>query len=151
MYGGARNRRQGENLINPSNAFDANAYVAAKLYQLQTSGTEEEKAEWAGKTAADVVAAIAENGMSPVSHYEMFGATEANAGDVPLVQTVPVAQRVENDPARAEVTGDACAFQLQRAHASACRRHVGRGRSGDQACRRRRTWIQPEVEHGLDE
>lgn len=36
----------------------------------------------------------------------MFGATEANAGDVPLVQTVPVAQRVENDPARAEVTGE---------------------------------------------
>lgn len=94
------------NLINPSNAFDANAYVVAKLYQLQTSGTDAEKAEWAGKTAADVVAAIAENGMSPVSHYEMFGATEANAGDVPLVQTVPVTQRVENDPARAEVTGE---------------------------------------------
>ena len=105
VYGGHETDAKG-NLINPSNAFDANAYVAAKLYQLQTSGTEEEKAEWAGKTAADVVAAIAENGMSPVSHYEMFGATEANAGDVPLVQTVPVAQRVENDPARAEVTGE---------------------------------------------
>ena len=70
MYGGHETDAKG-NLINPSNAFDANAYVAAKLYQLQTSGTEEEKAEWAGKTAADVVAAIAENGMSPVSHYEM--------------------------------------------------------------------------------
>ena len=44
VYGGHETDAKG-NLINPSNAFDANAYVAAKLYQLQTSGTEEEKAE----------------------------------------------------------------------------------------------------------
>lgn len=100
-FGGHETDAKG-NLINPSNAFDANAYVVAKLAELVK--TEPEK--WAGKTASDVIAAIAENGMSPVTHYEMHGATEANAYGVPLVQTVPVTQRVENDPARAEVTGE---------------------------------------------
>ena len=94
------------NLINPSNAFDANAYVAAKLYQLQHSGTAAEKAQWADKTAADVVQAIADADMSLVSHYEAYGAKEANNGNAALVQTVPVTQRVSNDPARVSVTGE---------------------------------------------
>lgn len=90
------------NLINPSNAFDANAYVAAKLAELVKTEPE----NWTGKTAADVIAVMTEVGLSPVTHYEMHGATEANATGVPLVQTVPVTQRVTNDPARAEVTGE---------------------------------------------
>ena len=93
------------NLINPSNAFDANAYAAAKLYQLQTSGTAAEQAYWAEKNAADVVTAITDAGMSPVSHYEQYGAAEASASAVALVQTVPVPQRVSNDPARDAITG----------------------------------------------
>ena len=94
------------NLLNPSNAFDANAYAAAKLYQLQHSGTAEEKVLWAGKTAADVVQAIAAAGMSLVTHYAAYGAAEASSNKTALVQTVPVAQRVGNDPARAGITGE---------------------------------------------
>ena len=103
VFGGHETDAKG-NLINPSNGFDSNAYVAAKLAELVKTEPE----QWAGKTAADVVAAIAEAGMSPVTHYEMHGVTEANAFGVALVQTVPVTLRVENDPARATVTGGLC-------------------------------------------
>ena len=101
IFGGHETDAKG-NLINPSNAFDANAYAAAKLFELKA--TEPEK--WAGKTAANVVTAIAEAGMSPIAHYALYGAAEANASNIPLVQTVPVVQRVENDPARVAVTGE---------------------------------------------
>ncbi|MBO4334360.1 MAG: hypothetical protein J5846_00800, partial [Desulfovibrio sp.] len=84
------------NLINPSNAFDANAYVAAKLAQLQKTDPE----TWTGKTAQDVMDAIAKAGMTPVSHYENYGAKEANASNIPMVQTVPVVDRVANDTLR---------------------------------------------------
>lgn len=98
LYGSHETNGDGT-LINPSNAFDANAYAAAKLHQLQ-HGTAEERAAWADKTPADVMDAIQDAGMSPVTHYMTYGAAEANAGKVPMVQTVPSEQRVANDPHR---------------------------------------------------
>ena len=98
LYGSHETNGDGT-LINPSNAFDANAYAAAKLHQLQ-HGTAEERAAWADKTPADVMDAIRDAGMSPVTHYMTYGAAEANAGKVPMVQTVPSEQRVANDPHR---------------------------------------------------
>lgn len=98
LYGSHETNKDGT-LINPSNAFDANAYAAAKLHQLQ-HGTAEEQAAWADKTPADVMDAIQDAGMSPVTHYMTYGAAEANAGKVPMVQTVPSEQRVANDPHR---------------------------------------------------
>ncbi|MBQ9452838.1 MAG: hypothetical protein IJU65_06050 [Desulfovibrio sp.] len=88
-------------LINPSNAFDANAYVQAKLAQLVASG-DPQYTEW---TAADVVNAIAEAGMTPVDHYEDYGKQEGAASGISMVQTVPVTQRVSNDDLRA-ATGE---------------------------------------------
>ena len=88
-------------LINPSNAFDANAYVQAKLAQLVASG-DPQYAEW---TAADVVNAIADAGMTPVDHYEDYGKQEGAASGISMVQTVPVTQRVTNDELRA-ATGE---------------------------------------------
>ncbi|MBO4369058.1 MAG: hypothetical protein J5803_03035, partial [Desulfovibrio sp.] len=84
-------------LINPSNAFDANAYVAAKLAQLQAT----DQAHWGNKTAKDVVNAIHRCGMDIVEHYERYGAKEANAAEIAMAQTVPVVDRVANDPLRA--------------------------------------------------
>ena len=83
-------------LINPSNAFDANAYVEVKLAQLQ----QEDPENWAGKNAMDVLDAIVENGMTPVSHYEDFGKQESADSGVAMVQTVPVVERVANDQLR---------------------------------------------------
>ena len=99
QFGHAETNADGT-LINPSNAFDANAYVAAKLYQLQTAGSSEEQAAWADKSPADVLAALEDASLSPVSHYVQYGADEANAAGVALVQTVPSEQRVSNDPLR---------------------------------------------------
>lgn len=89
------------NLINPSNAFDANAYAAAKLAELQKSDPE----NWADKTAQDVVDAINKVGLTPVSHYEKYGQDEAAESGVAMVQTVPVVDRVANDPLR-DATGE---------------------------------------------
>lgn len=99
LYGSHETKADGT-LINPSNAFDANAYAAAKLYQLQHSSNAAEAAAWADKTPVDVMEAITDAGMSPVSHYITYGAGETNAGKVPMVQTVPSEQRVANDPLR---------------------------------------------------
>ena len=99
QFGHAETNADGT-LINPSNAFDANAYVAAKLYQLQTAGSSAEQAAWADKSPADVLAALEDASLSPVSHYVQYGADEANAAGVALVQTVPSEQRVSNDPLR---------------------------------------------------
>ena len=99
QFGHAETNADGT-LINPSNAFDANAYVAAKLYQLQTTGSSEEQTAWADKSPADVLAALEDASLSPVSHYVQYGADEANAAGVALVQTVPSEQRVSNDPLR---------------------------------------------------
>ena len=99
QFGHAETNADGT-LINPSNAFDANAYVTAKLYQLQTTGSSEEQTAWADKSPADVLAALEDASLSPVSHYVQYGADEANAAGVALVQTVPSEQRVSNDPLR---------------------------------------------------
>lgn len=53
-------------LINPSNAFDANAYASAKLYQLEQYGTAQEKSTWAEKNGAELAQYIEEQGMSMV-------------------------------------------------------------------------------------
>ena len=89
------------NLINPSNAFDANGYASAKLAELQKT----DPTNWSGKSAADVMSAIAKAGMSPISHYERYGQAEAEATNTPMVQTVPVVDRVANDSLR-NATGD---------------------------------------------
>ena len=86
------------NFINPSNAFDANAYWSAKLYLLRRSDPD--------ISLDEVVAAFKDSGFSPISHYAAAGAAEANESGVALVQTVPVSQRVTNDPSRDAVTGN---------------------------------------------
>ncbi len=95
MYGCKETDANG-NLINPSNAFDANAYAAAKLAQLQATDPE----NWNGKTAQDVMEAIADAGMTPIEHFEEYGKAEGEAADIAMVQTVPVVQRVANDQLR---------------------------------------------------
>ena len=97
---GCKEVDQDGKFINPSNAFDANAYVAAKLAQLMATDPE----SWEGKTAQDVMEVIIKAGMTPVSHYERYGADEANASGIAMVQTVPVLDRVANDALR-DVTG----------------------------------------------
>ena len=47
-----------------------------------------------------MLAALEDASLSPVSHYVQYGADEANAAGVALVQTVPSEQRVSNDPLR---------------------------------------------------
>lgn len=93
-------------LINPSNAFDANAYFSAKLAQMQAKGESLGDKPASALTVAEVVAAVKAAGISPVTHYEAFGAQEAGAQGVPLVQTVPVTQRVTNDTAGRAITGE---------------------------------------------
>ena len=88
------------NYINPSNAFDANAYWSAKLLQVQRSGM-----AVGGKTGAaisldDMTAVFSQSGLSPVSHYSNIGAGEANETGIAYVQTVPSGQRVPGDAYR---------------------------------------------------
>lgn len=83
-------------LINPSNAFDANAYAVALLAALN----QQNAAVWSGKTAMDVVNTITEAGLSLLDHYIEYGAALASATGVEMAQTVPVTQRVANDLAR---------------------------------------------------
>lgn len=85
-------------LLNPSNAFDANAYFAAKLVTLKASGYKGADT----MSVAQVIEAFKAAGANPISHYTAYGAAEATATNTPLVQTVPSEQRVANDPARTE-------------------------------------------------
>lgn len=85
-------------LLNPSNAFDATAYMAAKLYQLQQ--LDAGNPVWASMTPADLVPVFEQAGLSPVTHYMLYGAGEAAASGLGLLQTVPTAQRVAADPLR---------------------------------------------------
>lgn len=93
------------NYINPSNAFDANAYFIAKLAQVRGSGETVNGKTGNDIKVADLVNAIKGAGMSPVTHYSAYGAKEVGTSKIALVQTVPVEQRVPNDEARDE-TGD---------------------------------------------
>lgn len=87
------------NFINPSNAFDANAYWSAKLFELHTEYPDE---NWTMET---MLRAFRDADVSPVSHYLLWGADETDASGIAFVQTVPISQRVPNDPARDAVTG----------------------------------------------
>ena len=91
-FGAWENDAEG-NLINPSNAFDANAYIAAKLAALQ----EKDPATWENKTGLDVLRLLQENKTSPLSDYV---ACQDDAASIDFVQTVPVVDRVANDPLR---------------------------------------------------
>jgi hypothetical protein len=89
--------------INPSNAFDANAYFAAKLHQTRLSGESVNGHTGDAITMTELIAALKESGMSPVTHYLLYGAEEAEQYNTPMVQSVPAAQRVSSDPGREEL------------------------------------------------
>ena len=86
--------------INPSNAFDANAYWPAKLLHVRRGGYAVDGKTGNAITQDDVIAAFREAGLSPISHYALIGAEEANETGIAFAQTVPVGQRVPSDAAR---------------------------------------------------
>ena len=94
---GAFERDSSGRFINPSNAFDANAYYLSKLMLMQRADHT--------ATLDGLVEALQLGNMTPVTHYALFGAAEATAALSALVQTVPSGQRVINDTMR-EVVGD---------------------------------------------
>ena len=63
--------------VNPSNAFDANAYLTAKAAAMG--------GDW---TADSIAKAIADNGMTVLEHYLIFAGT--GEGEVPAGATYPV-------------------------------------------------------------
>lgn len=89
--------------VNPSNAFDVNAYFAAKLLQVWSTNEVVNGNSGTDIPMADLLEIMASSGMSPVTHYMAFGAAEATAAGMPMVQTVPAPQRVPNDPKRLSV------------------------------------------------
>lgn len=95
-YGAFETRADGT-LLNPSNGFDANAYMQAKLVQLQQADPSTQL------SVQDVVNIFRESGLSPVSHALAYGQAEADQSGVDMIQTVPDAQRVGADPARAAI------------------------------------------------
>ncbi len=82
--------------INPSNAFDANAYAEAKLAQLMLYDPD----TYAGWTAYTVNQSIVDAGMTLLEHYEKYGSHESEAYNIDMLQTVPVSERVANDTLR---------------------------------------------------
>lgn len=70
--------------ISPSSLFDTNAYLAAKLAQLQA---DEPNAGW--ETVDQVVTAFQENGLNPIEHYMLFGINE-NLSYSPVTPEPPV-------------------------------------------------------------
>lgn len=56
--------------LNPNEEFDTNVYLSQKLAQLQANGEE-------FATVEDVIAAFAAAGLSPLEHYNQYGAAEA--------------------------------------------------------------------------
>jgi len=64
----------GFNSSSSTGTSNASAYAEDKLASLQTDS--QTSAEWSGKTAADVQAAFAESGLTPLDHYIQFGADE---------------------------------------------------------------------------
>lgn len=57
--------------LNPSPEFNTDVYLNQKLAQLQADGEE------GFETTADVLAAFQNAGLSPLEHYNQFGAFEA--------------------------------------------------------------------------
>jgi hypothetical protein len=106
-YGAYETDKDG-NFINPSNAFDANAYWTAKLGQVRESGENVNGKVGAFITIDDLVQSFKAAGLSPVKHYVQYGHSETGtaAAPNPLVQLVPMGQRVAYDPNREKVTGE---------------------------------------------
>lgn len=59
-------------LLNPSNAFDDNAYLAEKLTKLQ----KDDPTNWSGKQTSDVLNSFTAAGLSPLDHFLLYGKTE---------------------------------------------------------------------------
>lgn len=73
--------------VNPSNAFDASAYCAAKAEAMNNAGQKApDGTEWTAEKVAD---AIADAGMSVLEHYLTYAGT--GEGEVALDTTYPVA------------------------------------------------------------
>jgi len=66
--------------INPSAEFDTNAYLEAKLAQLQGEQFEGEYADW---TVADLAAFFKESGLSALEHYNQYGMEEGVEAQAP--------------------------------------------------------------------
>ena len=108
---GAFEKDAGGYYINPSNAFDANTYFRAKLYEIHRFNREVKGKVGEDVTLDDMIRNFIDGGLDPIAHYLDYGSDEADAavmgtiGGVPIiklpfVQTVPMAQRVDNDPDR---------------------------------------------------
>jgi hypothetical protein len=78
--------------LNPSNAFDANAYYSAKLLMLRQSDP--------SYSLERLVGEMRTAELSPIMHYTAYGKSESDASGIDLVQTVPHGQRVLADPNR---------------------------------------------------
>ncbi len=63
--------------INPSNDFDSSDYLAAKLAALQADP--ETAAEWAGKTVDDLEDVFEAAGLTPLTHFVLYGENEGLA------------------------------------------------------------------------
>ena len=61
------------NYINPSNAFDVNAYFSAKLYQLRDTGETVNGRKGPAITMDDLIGVFKGYGISPVEHYIQYG------------------------------------------------------------------------------
>jgi hypothetical protein len=81
--------------INPSNAFDANAYYSAKLAEMQGAKPT--------ATLQDLVEALKTDGMSPISHYMAYGKGESERAGIAMLQLVPQGQRLANDEQRVKL------------------------------------------------
>jgi len=79
--------------LNPSADFDTNAYLNAKLEQLQGLGGYEDI-----KTTDDVLEAFKEAGLSPLDHYNQYGINEG-------LTATPAGESTE------ELTGDLAAYE----------------------------------------
>ncbi len=78
--------------VNPSNGFNAEGYIAAKTV-LMNSTKEGGRADW---SIAEVKAALAENGLSALEHYNLFGQAEFKAADKEAALKAAIEVKVEN-------------------------------------------------------
>lgn len=83
--------------VNPSNQFDTDAYLAAKLAELQANEPEK---NWTKDSMLD---AFKEAGLNPLEHYSLYGKDEGLT-----VPPVPPSQQVSTDfdPYRPSVPGE---------------------------------------------
>jgi hypothetical protein len=79
--------------INPSNDFNAEGYILAKT-RLMNEMNEGGRSNW---TVAEVKAAFAENGLSALEHYNLFGQAEFKAAnkETELAKAIEVTDKVE--------------------------------------------------------